>query len=164
MENEAIAPNLLVEPPRGRFPGRLDDKGRLKLPTDLQAYFATLPERKLFVTSLDRRLAQIYPISVWRANEKVMFECLEHPDAARRNGFIASDLGSEVEMDAQGRITLNPDLRRELGLENQGLHLNPSQNGKVEIMTDAIYEEEKRLAAQQKIAEDLDKLQRAGLK
>ena len=53
---------LTVEPPRGMFNGRLDDKGRMKLASALVQYFSALPERKLFVTSLDRRTAQIYPI------------------------------------------------------------------------------------------------------
>jgi MraZ protein len=57
---------LMVEPPRGMYPARLDDKGRVKLPTSFQQFFGALREKKLFVTSLDRRIAQIYPMVVWR--------------------------------------------------------------------------------------------------
>ncbi len=45
---------MSLEMPRGRFPGRLDDKGRLKIPTAFAQFFNSLPERKLFLTSLDR--------------------------------------------------------------------------------------------------------------
>ena len=41
--------------PRGMYPGRLDDSGRVKLPAKFQQYLAALPEKTLFVTSLDRR-------------------------------------------------------------------------------------------------------------
>lgn len=164
MESEEKAPNPVAEPPRGRKPGRLDDKGRLKLPVEMQAYFAGLPDHRLFVTSLDRRLAQIYPIAVWKANEKMMDDCLEHQDAVRTIRFIADDLGAEVEMDSQGRITLPPELRRQLNLENQGLHLIPFASGKIEIMTDALYEEEKKLAERRSIEACLDKLKGSGLR
>jgi MraZ protein len=59
---------LRIEPPLGMYPARVDEKGRLKLPADFQQYFADLGERKFFITSLVRRIAQIYPISVWRQN------------------------------------------------------------------------------------------------
>jgi len=45
------------------YPARVDDKGRLKLPVGFQQYFAGLQEKKLFVTSLDRRIGQIYSIA-----------------------------------------------------------------------------------------------------
>ena len=53
-----------VEPPRGFFSAHVDDKGRLKLPVDLQQYLTAIGDEKLFVTSVDDRIARIYPISV----------------------------------------------------------------------------------------------------
>ncbi len=61
------------------YPGRVDDKGRLKLPVGFQQYIAGLPEKKLFVTSLDRRIGQIYPIANWRENKKFLYEYRESP-------------------------------------------------------------------------------------
>ena len=74
-----------VEPPRGMYPGKLDDRGRVKLPTTFQQYFAAMDEKTLFVTSLDRRIAQIYPISLWRNNEKVFVEYKENPAIDRKS-------------------------------------------------------------------------------
>ena len=108
--------NPSVEPPRGMYPARLDDKGRLKLPTAFQQFFNSLPERKLFVTSLDRRIAQIYPMAVWRENEKFFETYRANPGAAQNIAFNAADLGADAEMDGQGRITFNPELRRELNV------------------------------------------------
>jgi MraZ protein len=152
---------LMVEPPRGMYPSRLDDKGRLKLPAAFQQYFSALREKKLYVTSLDRRTAQIYPMEVWRGNEKFFEGYREDVRLARHVAFNAADLGSESEMDAQGRILFSPELRRELGIENQPVRLY-AYRGRIEILTEAIYEERKREAAQT-AADDVGKLEAAGL-
>ena len=164
MENDVSVPEKqVVEAPRGRYPGRLDDKGRLKVPTVFQEYFASLPDKKLYVTSLDRRVAQIYPIQVWRTNEKVFASYLDDLEAVRNISFNGADLGAEAEMDSQGRITFNPELRRTLGLEGQELHVWGFPSGRAEIVTEAIYQEQLRLSAMQKTADDLKKLKQAGL-
>ena len=127
------------------YPARLDDKGRLKLPTAFQQFFNSLPERKLFVTSLDRRIAQIYPMAVWRENEKFFETYRANPGAAQNIAFNAADLGAEAEMDSQGRITLPSELRRELKMEDQTVRLY-AYKGRIEILTEKIYEERKREA------------------
>ena len=157
---QSIAPP--VEPPRGMYPARLDDKGRLKLPAAFQQYFNALPEKKLFVTSLDRRIAQIYPIAVWRENEKFFESYSDDPDAGQDVWFNANDLGADADVDGQGRITVNPDLRRELDLENGQLHLY-SYRGRVQILTEALYQE-RRQRASKSASENVNKLERAGLK
>ncbi len=151
-----------VELPRGRYPARLDDKARLKLPADFIQFFKLLPESKLYLTSLDRRIAQLYPIAEWRVNEKFFDTFQEDPDAADNIAFNAADLGADVEMDAQGRIVVHPDLRRELGMEGQELHLI-SYKGHVKIMTDAVYKEDK-VKATGNAAANLNVLKKAGLR
>ncbi len=143
------------------YPGRLDEKGRVKLPTSFQQYFMALREKKLFVTSLDRRIAQIYPMEVWRQNEKFFETYRDDPKVARNVAFNAADLGSEVEMDNQGRILFSPELRRELGIENQPVHLF-AYRGRIEVLSEKIYEERKKEAAMT-AADDLSKLEAAGL-
>ena len=151
----------MVEPPRGMYPARLDDKGRLKLPASFQQFFSALREKKLFVTSLDRRIAQIYPMPVWRENEKFFDSYREDPKIARNVAFNAADLGSESEMDAQGRVLFSPELRRELGIENQPVRLF-AYRGRIEVLSEKIYEERKREAGQT-AADDVAKLEGAGL-
>jgi MraZ protein len=151
-----------AELPRGRFPGRLDDKGRLKLPAAFAQFFGSLPEKKLYLTSLDRRIAQLYPIAEWRVNEKFFDGYKANPAAARNIVFNAQDLGADVEPDGQGRITVHPDLRRELGMEGTELHLM-AVKGHVEILTDALYQERKRKALE-RAEQDLETLQTEGLR
>src|ERR1700743_1330531 len=72
-----------VKPPRGMYPTRLDDKGRLKLPAGFQTFFAALREKTLFVTSMDRKVALIYPMAIWRENEKFFEGYKEDPKISR---------------------------------------------------------------------------------
>jgi MraZ protein len=144
------------------YPARLDDKGRLKLPATFQQFFNGLGERKLFVTSLNRRIAQIYPMAVWKQNESFFESYTANPAAARNLAFNAADLGAETEMDAQGRITFNSELRRELNLEGQELHLF-AYKGRVEVLNEALYLERKQ-DAMKSAGADQDLLEMAGLK
>jgi MraZ protein len=149
------------EPPNGMYPARVDDKGRLKLPVGFQEYFVGLPEKKLFVTSLDRRIGQIYPIANWREAKKFLYGQKENSPAARRIAFNAQDLGADSEMDNQGRVLLPPEMRRELGIENQSVRLF-HYKGRIEILSETIYQERKREAAGSAEA-DLETLEGAGL-
>jgi MraZ protein len=143
------------------YPARLDDKGRLKVPAVFQKYFSSFPEGKLFITSLDARIAQIYSISAWRENEKFLRGYREDPAAVQDLLFNAQDLGAEAEMDGQGRVTVNSELRKELGLEGQELHLCAYKNH-VQILTETIYQERRR-RARPRGAENFEKLEGAGL-
>jgi MraZ protein len=144
------------------YPARLDDKGRLKLPAIFQQFFENFPERRLFVTSLDGRIGQIYPISVWWKNQELLEQYTDDTDALHDLNFTAQDLGAEAEIDSQGRITVNSELRRELDLQGQELHLF-AYKGRVEILTEAVYQERK-LRARAKAAENQKKLEQAGMK
>ena len=152
-----------VEPPRGFFSAHVDDKGRLKLPVDLQQYLTAIGDEKLFVTSVDDRIARIYPISVWKGNEKVL-EALatEDPDAADALSFVTNDYGAEAKVDPQGRVTLPTDLRRGLALENQEVRLDWSQ-GAINVYSKAEYEVRKK-QAKDNLAEKLKMAKLKGFK
>ena len=64
----------VVEPPHSIAQARVDEKGRLKLPSEFLEYLKKLGVDKVFITTLDRQLARIYPISVWKANENLFAE------------------------------------------------------------------------------------------
>lgn len=153
--------STLPEPPNGMYNARVDDKGRLKVPVGFQQYFESLPEKKLFVTSLDRRIGQIYPIANWRKNKDFLYNYRDKPKAAANIAFNAQDLGADSEMDGQGRILLPPEMRRELGIENQNVRIC-SYKGRIEIYSDKVYQERKYLAAQAS-PEDVTTLESAGM-
>jgi len=160
--HDEIPGSVKPEFPRGRYAARLDDKGRLKLPADFAQFFNSLPERKLHLTSTDRRIAQLYPIAEWRANEKLFDSYQEDPEATETIAFNAADFGADVEMDGQSRITIHPYLRRELEMEGQELHLI-AYKGHVQILTEARYQDRKR-RAMEKTSSNIIVLQKAGLR
>lgn len=151
-----------MEPPRGMYPARLDEKGRLKLPERFQRYLGDLPEKKLFVTSLDRHMATVYPIAIWRHNENLFASHRDHPKVVKNVWFTAQELGSEAEMDAQGRVLFSPELRRELHMENQPVKVLVV-NGAIQVMSEERFKA-RQAEAVQSSEEDVETLQRAGLK
>ena len=151
---------ILVEPPRGFFSAHVDEKGRLKLPVDVQTFLGSFGDDKLFVTSVDDRIARIYPISVWKGNEKILEQlATEDPDAADSLAFVSNDYGAEAKIDPQGRLTLPTDLRRAMTLENQEVRLDCSQSA-INVYSMTEYETRKR-QARENLA---DKLKTAKLK
>jgi MraZ protein len=150
-----------IDPPLGMYPGRLDDRGRVKLPAKFEQYFGALGEKRFFVTSLDRRIAQIYTIPAWRENEKFLASYREDPKAARNIAFNAADLGAEADLDTQGRILFSPELRRELGIENQPVRLY-AYRSRIEVLSEKIYQERKSEASANPV-DDVAKLEAAGL-
>lgn len=162
MADETVQGAVLVEPPRGMYPARLDDKGRLKLPVEFQRYLGGLPEKKLFATSTDRRMATVYPIGIWRENEKLFATHRDNPKVVKRVWFTAQELGSETEMDGQGRVQFSPELRRELRIENQPVKVLVV-NGAIQVMSEETYHAQRAEAAQAP-EDDLEVLQRAGFK
>jgi MraZ protein len=144
------------------YPARLDEKGRLKLPVEFQRYLGGLPEKKLFATSTDRHMATVYPIAIWRENEKLFANFRENPKALKRVWFTSQELGSEAEMDGQGRVQFSPELRRELRIENQPVKVLVV-NGAIQVMSEETFHAQRADAAQMP-EDDLEILQRAGFK
>jgi MraZ protein len=143
------------------FPARLDDKGRLKLPTVFQEYLGTFTEKALFCTSLDGSIGQLYPISVWNQYQEFLDQYTDDPDAVEDVMFTAQDLGAEAEMDSQGRVTVSAKLRTALDLAGQELRLMVYRGG-IQILTNALYEARKQ-RADRNGGEAVKKLAQAGL-
>ena len=144
------------------YPARLDDKGRLRLPAAFQKYFGSLPDKRLFVTSLDRRIATVYTLRTWIENEKLFESCTDEPDRVENVAFNANDLGAETEMDSQGRIQFSPELRRELRIEDQPVHMQVYKGG-IQVMSEAMYQARK-VAASRTPEDDVRALRLKGLK
>jgi MraZ protein len=151
-----------VEAPRGTLSGRVDEKGRLKLPSALVQYLEALGERKVFVTTLNISTALIYPISVWRETEKMLQEPGEDADSRADVAFVANHYGEDAEIDGQGRVLVPTTLRRELELEKDDVHLLFYKQ-RIEIFGSRVYEQ--RLAtAKANLADKVAALEKKGLR
>ncbi len=135
-----------VPPPFGMFPGKLDDKGRCKLPADIQRFVEAWGEKTLIVTSLDRHKALVYSQSGWTEAANKMIASPVDPDDVDDVLFNANDLGSETLMDSSGRVMFSAELRRELGIEGSSVRLQ-CFNDRVEVLSDAAYQARKERAA-----------------
>jgi MraZ protein len=151
-----------VESPRGIYTARVDEKGRLKLPADMHKFLSGFGEQRVFITSLDEVTARIYPITIWRENEKILAESTDDPEGAEDIAFMANDLGADSDLDAQGRVLVPTELRRQLGLENKPVWLECYQDG-INIFNEAVYESRKARARENR-AQKLSAFRKKGLR
>jgi MraZ protein len=96
---------------RGSAPARIDDKGRLKVPTLFRADIQDQRGPDVFVTSIKGDCVRIYPMSVWLEIERKLSAMPgNHPSRVR---FLAAVnyFGQPSELDVQGRIVIPPQLR-----------------------------------------------------
>lgn len=157
MEEAKSAP---ARPPRGFFPARVDDKGRLKLPVNFQQYVTSLAEG-LFVTTLDEEIARIYPLSMWDQNALLLRRSTTDPERNEDLLMIADHYGAEAEMDSQGRILLPTTLRRKLNLENQAVQIQGSL-GRIDVFSQEVYDQRFARATVDRVAK-LRSAEREGL-
>jgi DNA-binding transcriptional regulator/RsmH inhibitor MraZ len=148
--------------PLGSYRTHVDDKGRLKLPGVFQKYLKALSSPELFATSLDRRTAQIYPISTWLEIVSKLREA-DGDNAKRVNNvfFSAQELGAECEMDTSGRVLLSTELRRTLGMENQPVYVQ-AVKGRIDVMGEELFSQRRAEASATAIA-DVEALEMARL-
>jgi MraZ protein len=108
---------------RGSYSARIDDKGRLKIPTAFRALVEEQHGAGLYVTSLSGLSVRIYPMSVWQAIEQRLSRMPStHPARAKfldRVNFF----GQVGEFDAQGRVLIPTRLR-----ESAGFRMNSSRS------------------------------------
>jgi MraZ protein len=153
---------VTAEPPHSIAQASVDDKGRLKLPAEFQAYLETIGVTRVFITTFDMRLARIYPMPVWKVNEQLFQSAGENAAAAERLAFLAKVYGGDAEIDKSGRVLLPAKLREVLGLEKQPVWLD-AYNGRINVVTKKVYDERMQLA-QASMADDLKTLEKLGLK
>jgi MraZ protein len=96
---------------RGSASARIDDKGRLKVPTIFRGLVHEQSGPDIFVTSLTGECVRIYPMQAWlQVEQKVLEMPSNHPTRLKfldRVNFY----GQAGELDGQGRIVISPQLR-----------------------------------------------------
>ena len=101
---------------RGNYTARVDEKGRLKLPTHFRRYVAEKYGPELYITSLDGESARIYPLTEWLAIEQRLALLPAFDPAKRRFLDHVNYYGKAAEFDNQGRVLLHPLLRKSSGI------------------------------------------------
>jgi MraZ protein len=97
---------------RGGASAKIDEKGRLKIPTVFRNPLLRTYGAKVFVTSLDNaESGVIYPFALWEELERRF--AARAPTDGRRGRFFrhAYTYGQEAEIDSQGRVLIPTRLR-----------------------------------------------------
>ena len=138
---------------RGSAPARVDEKGRLKVPSLFRAQIEEAFGPELFVTSIHGRNVLLYPLAMWRAVEEKLAAL---PGVHRvKNKFLerVNYYGQDVTLDGQGRVLIPQILRDAVKLPAEVVvtgnidHLVVSDRGALEgrltteDFTDADYDE-----------------------
>jgi MraZ protein len=139
---------------RGSAPARLDEKGRLKVPTLFREQIEEAFGRDLFVTSIHGKEILLYPLPVWQTLEEKLAQL---PAIHRaKNKFLqrVNYYGQDAALDGQGRVLIPQILRESAKLPAEVVvtgnidHLVVSDHGALV----------KRLASEEFTPEDYDEL------
>jgi MraZ protein len=96
---------------RGNAPARIDDKGRLKVPTAFKSLLESKYGPELFLTSLSGEYVRIYPMPVWLDLEQKLSEVPSTNPSKARFLDRVNYYGSIGELDSQGRVLIPVRLR-----------------------------------------------------
>ena len=96
---------------RGSAPARVDEKGRLKVPTLFRQQIEEAFGPELFVTSLHGREILIYPLPIWQALEEKLASLPAIHRAKRKFLERVNYYGQGGALDGQGRVLIPQILR-----------------------------------------------------
>ena len=97
---------------RGNHPTRVDEKGRLKVPAEFRRVIDEKYSQQFYITSLDGKVAQIYPFEEWERIEQKLAGLSTFNPTKKKFLARVNYWGQQVEMDGQGRLLI-PQLLRE---------------------------------------------------
>jgi MraZ protein len=96
---------------RGSAPAKIDDKGRLKLPTAFRRDLEQSYGREVFITSIRGESVLVYPLAVWQEIEDRLMALPSTDLVKLRYLERVSYFGQQSVLDSQGRMVLPPILR-----------------------------------------------------
>lgn len=147
--------NLLI----GHSPAKVDDKGRIKIPTSFRRVIETQYGSEVFITSIDGDNGLVYPLAVWQEFLGRLSKVPSASVAKRKMLERVNYYGQVGTIDAQGRLLVPSILRNVASLSDDvvvlgnGDHLVVWNDGKMQ----------QRLTAAPMTDEDLKELELHGV-
>ena len=129
-----------MKPPLGIFQAKCDEKGRLKLPSEVATYLKALGVEKVFITTVDLKLIRIYSEMLWESNQNLFENAGDSAEIAQDVAFIANHYGAYSDMDDNGRVLIPTVLRRELEVEGQPVWMD-IYNGRINVFGKKVFDE-----------------------
>lgn len=104
---------------RGTYTAKIDDKGRLKIPTAFRSLIEAHYGAEVFVTSVTGEEVRIYPMPLWIEHEE-SFGKISATDPARIKYLgRVNYFGQVAEIDSQGRVIIQARLRESAGMSGE---------------------------------------------
>ena len=104
---------------RGSAPTRIDDKGRLKVPTGFRRMLEERFGREVFITSVLGDSVLLYPLPVWEEIEHRLAALPSTDRIKQRYLERVSYFGQQAQLDGQGRVVIPPILRERASMEGE---------------------------------------------
>jgi MraZ protein len=104
---------------RGNAPAKIDDRGRLKVPSAFRAVIQEEHGRELFVTSLSGDSVRIYPMPIWVDVERRLAQMPSTHPARMKFLDRVNFYGQIAELDPQGRVLIQQRLRDSAGMAGE---------------------------------------------
>jgi MraZ protein len=102
---------------RGSATAKIDDKGRLKVPSAFCKVLESAWGRDVFVTSVRGDQAFLYPLPVWEEKENKLLRLPSTNASVAKYLQRVSYFGLQTQLDKQGRLVLPQLLREAAALE-----------------------------------------------
>jgi MraZ protein len=139
---------------RGSAPAKIDDRGRLKVPTDFRRALEDTYGVDVFVTSIQGDSTLLYPLQIWDDIEQQLARLPRTNSSKRRFLERVSYYGQQGALDSQGRIVIPPLLRTSARMVGEVVVLGMQDH--LQVWNRELFE--RRLAAEPITDEDLDAL------
>ncbi len=104
---------------RGNAPAKIDDKGRLKVPSAFRALIEQEHGRDVFVTSLTGESVRVYPMPVWLDVERRLAAMPSTHPARLKYLDRVNFFGQATELDPQGRVLIQTRLRESAVMQGE---------------------------------------------
>jgi MraZ protein len=104
---------------RGNHPTRVDEKGRLKVPAEFKRLIDEKYGNEFYITSLDGKVAQIYPFEEWQRIEQKLANLSNFNPTKKKFLNRTNYYGQLVEIDGQGRVLIPSLLRESAGIKGE---------------------------------------------
>ena len=97
---------------RGSASAKIDDKGRLKMPTEFRRLLEENYGSEVFITSVSGESALVYPLPIWEEIERKLSRVPSADQAKQRYLARVNYFGQQLRLDSQGRGVV-PHILRE---------------------------------------------------
>lgn len=104
---------------RGSYELKVDDKGRIKIPSKYLSVLEEQHGKELYITSVNGDRVFLYPLNVWEVIEQRIEQMKVRTPEIENYISRTSFWGNEGEVDSRGRVLIPPELRTAGQLDGQ---------------------------------------------